>query len=751
MMRNKVTYRNWVFKDPKIAFGTVSLEQSLPLTELGIDTFEAEVKCRDKSILDFEQNEPVHYFHRKQQVGIYYVQAIERVSPDHYAISSISTLGLLEQMNFYGGIYTGQTVQEVVAAICGNIPVIVKTNLQEIKLYGWIGICSARQALQQVLFAIGANLSTDHDGVLRIENLWDGISAVIPADQIYLDGNSVKQGAPVTAVTVLEHQYVPGAERRDLYDGTTTQGQRIPFSDPADQLQAEGFSILESGANYAIVSAGSGKLTGCPYVHTTLEVTKTVTNAHIKNEERIENATLVSLVNSNAVAERMAAYYSCRKTISTDVVLRREQPGQVVSICHPYDKKMVQATIGTSSVNISSILKGSLTLLEDFTPPQTEAFQYFDERVVLTGTGEWEVPEGVDRAEAVIIGAGGGGSSGLPGGLPSSPALQTGSDPEWNLRYQRRPIGAGGDGGLPGSGGVPGKVLRVHLQLTPGQKISYRCGVGGVGGKAVYNADAENESSAAGESGEETTFGDYSSVDGTSSMEGYYDPVTQKVYAAQGEKGLPGGKGGGRDESGAWNDQIPGEDVICDGITYHGGPTHTDAYKTDKMVFAAQSTTISIVAGYGCGGGAAAGADGARSADEPHISKLDESTVEESEANAYGGAGGHGGNAVKPDDQEKIGWGGRGGNGGGGAGAGGAAGVESMRSGTPGTTPPWVKAARTSAFSSKQSRGAGSDGGKGGAGGIILYIRRLKPVQSGAFLSKDKSFLLDKHGRLLIV
>ena len=75
-------------------------------------------------------------------------------------------------------------------------------------------------------------------------------------------GPSVKYGSEVTRVIVTEHQYVEGGDEKKLFEGTAQQGDIITFDGPMYGLKVSGFSILEHGANYAKVSAGSGTLTG---------------------------------------------------------------------------------------------------------------------------------------------------------------------------------------------------------------------------------------------------------------------------------------------------------------------------------------------------------------------------------------------------------------------------------------------------------------------------------------------------------
>lgn len=692
-MRNKVTYGSWVFKDPKISVATIGLEQSLPIRSLGINTFDVEVKCTDKSILQFDQNEPIRFFHRKRQMGIYYVQSIIRVDKALYQISSISTLGLLEQRQYMGGIFTGQTVAEVVADICGNIPFVIKSNLRKIKLYGWIPICSGRDALAQVLFAISANLSTDYNGVLHIETLWSGISSVIPADRIYADSGNDQQDSPVTSVTVLEHQYIPGTERKDLYSGTTLQGQRIPFDEPCHDLQADGFQIIESGANYAVVSGGSGVLTGIPYVHTTTEVTRAVTVAPVANDERIDDATLVSLVNSSSVAERMAEYYKHRRTILADVILDLEVPGQVVQIRHPWDNEMVNMMIDTSSVNVDSILKGSITGLADFTPAQRDDLEYYDERVVLTGTGQWVPPEGVSEVTVVAIGKGAHGHPGEDGTAGENTSLWvTTIDAEKGGSWSSQ-AGKVGKGGAPGEGGDGGKIYRQILQIAGEDPIAYDT------------------------SGDEAVFGNISSASGASSETGYTDPVTGEIYAKKGEPGIAGADGG---KGGAAGQNVA--DIGSDGnpvegyVGGQGAPAYHSEFEDGGEVMQWRRR------GGGGGGGAAHGSNGKA-------------------ANSVNG--GRGASAVD-DEQESIpiGQGGHGGHGGGGGGGTAAAYYRTV-AGTP--------VGGHALNMSGGPAGVGSPGTDGGHAGLILYFRRPKATRSGILVDKNYNFLADKFGRLLIV
>ena len=107
-MKNKIEYLDYTFSDVKIASGSMGQECSLPISSIGIDTLEIEVKCQDPSIINFVQNTPITYFHRSRQMGMFYVQSITRIGPERYTIYGISSVGRLDQRQHYGGIYNGE-------------------------------------------------------------------------------------------------------------------------------------------------------------------------------------------------------------------------------------------------------------------------------------------------------------------------------------------------------------------------------------------------------------------------------------------------------------------------------------------------------------------------------------------------------------------------------------------------------------------------------------------------------------------
>lgn len=159
---------------------------------------------------------------------------------------------------------------------------------------------------------------------------------------------------------------------------------------------------------------------------------------------------------------------------------------------------------------------------------QADGSYLYENRVVLTESGEWTAPPGVDQIFAAVGQAGAGGMHGQPG----------------YIRMSGGQVEAGyGEDGTDGPGG---KVWWGSIHINPSQTFAVRIGKGG---------KASDGYGTPGEEGEETTFGPYSSADGQQLPLGYTDINSGDSFA---RTGVPepldgtgdGGKGGGGGEPG---------------------------------------------------------------------------------------------------------------------------------------------------------------------------------------------------------
>ena len=543
-------------------------------------------------------------------------------------------------------------------------------------------------------------------------------------------------GAKVTQVVVTEHQYVQGGEEVTLFEGQSQQGDIITFSEPAYNLRASGFSILESNANYAKITAGNGTLIGSAYIHNTRQVSADVSQAAEPNVVTVSDATLVSLVNSSDVAQRLAQYYACLATFDGDILPGQQLDGNVVGIYDPFDRQMVQACLKSLDIKISGTLKATVSALVGFKPPQVDDSQTLDERIVLTGSGTYQIPAGTTLIRYVLISGAQGGHCGQKGGdVGTSPSVSW-SDPTWGDQYR----GCGlADGGVGGEGGAPGagaRILEGTLDISDIASIPYSCGLGGLG--AAYDPDDPD-----GSAGSDTELGAATTAGAQAPEAGYTDPITGEKYGGIGDQGIPGGKGAGKaaevttvdDETVQLFD--PAESVTDeDGNTWSGGLTETEADAPDRVAMEMRENDgARIWYSRGLGAGAAAGANGSGPGPEASVSVRSSSIVATAASGLDGATP-----ALTPKKPAQYGKGGRGGYGGGGASSGGLA----------------IGSTDSSDYTVSITAGTGGIGGNGGPGGpggdgcIILYISRAIPQESGPLVTSDAKWFLDKYGRRFI-
>ena len=712
MAVNEIRYKGVSYAtddDIKVPSGILYEVKALRSDSLEANSLTVTVFSNDKAIMGFAKNDKVEYFRDGRRVGVYYLQTVERVGSDAYTLSALSALGRLITMRHVGGIYTGQTVAEVVPQICGPVEVMIESVYASRKLYGYLPYSnpdtrtgngrSARDNLSQVLFAIGASLGTDENGVMRVEKLWDGVSATITADQINEDSCSTVYETPVSAVEITEHQWVKSGAAVSLFDGTAEEGTLVTFSDPAYDLVGSGVTVRESGANYAILSAGTGTLTGKSYNHLTRIVRRTVTDGVEENVVTVSDATLVSLTNSVDVAKRMADYYRHRETIRVDVEPGTERAGRVVQIFHPWDKEMVQACVESRETVISGILNSQTSALVGFTPAQPEQAEYFSERVLLTGSGTWTPPEGAEAVTAVLIGDGQDGTAGQNG---EGVALTGQTIP--NTCSGSFPSASAGKGGKAGSPGSGGKIFQITMDITPGMSFSY--------------ATSQNG---------EAVFGSHSSAEGSASPNGYYDDVTGKTYARQGAVGYDGGDGGAPGKSGR---SVAG---------YKGGyGSQAEEYTkrmTENNIRYTQTFKHQGIGGPGAAMGTAVTWG-------PSVFSVALPTFIPN-IRITGSA--PGASAVPGADGENYGDGGGAGHGGGGAGGIGSCSISMS------PTPPSTQHQVLNFSGDLQHGGSGSSGGKGKPGCIILFYGKKKTIKSGPLVQRGGGLFFDRLNKLFIV
>lgn len=615
---------------------------------------------------------------------------------------------------FYGeGVeaysHTIQTINDYVYDFANDLE--YAAGIADLTVYGWLPVCTKREAFHQLMFAKGVSLLKSGNGKLLFTSLTNSIAGEISNDDLYIGGTAEFLDHTNT-IEVTEHSYTSTSETAEeesvLYENklNVDNPYMIEFSGaPVEYNGTLGDIVCYlTNCNAAFV-AGIGKIMGYPYLHEEKINRRQIGSYGDGKTVSVSDATLVTLVNSEVIADKLEAYYGSAYLVKNGVIFNEERTGNKYTFKNPFSET-ASGFLAKASLKVSSIIRSDCEFAVYDAPEMEDGFNHY---VILSGSGIWTVPDEVLQAEsprirAILIGGGNGGSSGYAG--QDGEAFTSG-------KYSTEEA-AGGDIGNPGN---PGKVYDVVID-NPASTISYSCGTGGSGGAVNSSKTSVN----AGSNGGNTTLTvgstTYSSASGNVFENGYVNLFTGAVFAKKVTRplgmSLPVEWGG----EGTWND--PNSDIGTIVATFGKGGKggHFESvsgsdYQLTQGQWSYAGNELSkydepptYIGGYagnsrqtpamtgGLGGGSAWGARG--------------SDGQDSNGTAIGN-GGDGADAtltpVKPTtfNSRYFGYGGCGGAGGGGGGSSGAFHGSTATAGTGGLG------------------GKGGKGGDGGDGCVIIY------------------------------
>lgn len=273
-------------------------------------------------------------------MGTFFLDEWDAPTESTATMSATCAIGIMDGTTYKGGMYNGVMASELLADILDNagFGYDIDSSYASMPIYGWLPILSHREALQQVAFAIGAVVDTSRGDLVLIYPLPTTEAGTITRERKF-SGGSVKLRGLVTGVEVTGHDYVAGSEEIELFNGELDAGEHeISFSEPVHSLSIIGGLILASNCNYALInvaSSGTVVLTGKRHIDT-----KRITGVYMdslpaggkKNVLKVEEATLVSGANAQAVAQRIYGYCQRRIEQTLSMKLDTEQVGQTIEV-----------------------------------------------------------------------------------------------------------------------------------------------------------------------------------------------------------------------------------------------------------------------------------------------------------------------------------------------------------------------------------------------------------------------------------
>ena len=287
-----------------------------------------------------QENQRVELIKDGRLRAVQYIKSSTRKSKSDYTIRCQSSIGLLND-EFLGGLYVDKPVQELLSEILKEWEYELDSVFAEKKISGYIPVCTQREALQQVCFAIGAMVLTQNSSKIRLVSVPASVSAKFTASEI-ITGGSVKTMSRYARIEVCSHSYVPSDTLEVLMDEEEVNGenQLFTFSYPHYDYEITGGEITGSGDNWVTITAnGAVTLSAKTYIHNIRSYVRRNPEATAKergNYIAIKDATLIHSGNVQETVNRLYSAVQSRQTVSQPVVVSGQTAGQMASSQTPW-------------------------------------------------------------------------------------------------------------------------------------------------------------------------------------------------------------------------------------------------------------------------------------------------------------------------------------------------------------------------------------------------------------------------------
>jgi len=356
-----------IFEGDNLISANVLEEVDLLSSEISINTLDFTAFSEDD---EFNILNPEGYYRLLQQrqklevtekfvkngtelkMGTFYLDTWLNQRNKTMKIGGIDLIGLLDKTDFMGGMYQDVPFIDVLKEIFTSAELEeneyeIEEELKRIPITGHIDICTHREALQQVVFAVGAVADDSRGDTIKIYSI-KNIDDNNLVEDIIQATRTVEQNDIVTAVEVVSHNYVLKGHLEEITKQELEAGDnKILFGVPVADITCMGGTILESNCNYAIVhcdTTGEVIISGYEYTDNLKVHTAEVANLNAnqkKNTLKIEDAYLINKNNAMQVAQRVLAYYQRTYKINFDFLLKNEKLSEEIEIPEVFEQKLL--------------------------------------------------------------------------------------------------------------------------------------------------------------------------------------------------------------------------------------------------------------------------------------------------------------------------------------------------------------------------------------------------------------------------
>lgn len=310
------------------------------LCQISVDTMKIQIRDRKHHGLAPQKHQRMELYRGGELTAVQYIVDADREDTDRLRFSCQSVIGLLEDTHL-GGMYNGIALNTLLRDVLGDFAFLTDAAFSDITITGYLPVQTRREALQQIAFAIGALVTSQGDGTIRLLPPDRHVRGVFAPGDIF-SGATVSKQAQLGRVELYSHRFIPVQEEETLLDSEEVNGEEVlfVFSQPHHSYSVTGGSITGSGANWVrLTAAGTVTLKGKKYSHNTRLHAKRnplATALDAGNVVTVEQATLIHAGNVQEALERLYETQQSNHTLTQDAVITGQRAGQMVSSLNPW-------------------------------------------------------------------------------------------------------------------------------------------------------------------------------------------------------------------------------------------------------------------------------------------------------------------------------------------------------------------------------------------------------------------------------
>lgn len=310
------------------------------LSELTVDTMQVKVQDKLGRPLIPQKNQKMELYKDGELLAVQYIETSKREASRHYTFTCQSAIGLLED-DYMGGVYNAVPVEEFLADLLDGFEYELDSTYDGRTVTGYLPICTRREALQQLVFTLGAVATTQGGSAIRIVPLKATTVGTFQKNEIF-QGGSLETAPRVAKFEVVAHNYTASAEAETLLEEESVSGEDVlvTFDNPHHSYSISGGTLTGSGANWVTITAnGAVTLVGKKYLHSTTRHIKRNPDAVVaerNNVNSVENVTLIHHRNATLVLNRLYNISQLRQTLAQEAIITTQRAGDKVTSESPW-------------------------------------------------------------------------------------------------------------------------------------------------------------------------------------------------------------------------------------------------------------------------------------------------------------------------------------------------------------------------------------------------------------------------------